>query len=646
MASREYWQNRFIQLEQAQLNRGARYFHDLERHYNRAAREVDKELAKWYTRLAVNNELSITEAKKMLTSRELEEFRWDVEEYIEKGRTLNYSNQWARQLENASARVHISRLEAIKLQMQQQVEVLYGNELDSFDSMMRDIYTESYYRTAYEIQKGVGVGSDLMQLDTRKIDKVMSRPWAADGSNFSSRIWKQKTQLVNELNNHLTQSFIRGLSPEAATKAIEERFNVSKGQAGRLVMTEAAFIHSAGQRDMFHELGVEEYEIVATLDTKTSEICRNLDGTHHPMSEYQAGVTAPPFHCWCRTTTVPYYDDEFTEDEVRAARGDDGKTYYVPSNMTYHEWKEAFVDGGSKGGLIEVADAIEELAENVIIIAEGKNLVGEWQPSGEYEHVIDDIVHTQGYDGVPQVVGADEFEEAMKKSNFYAERTYAANTQEQLDEWRNELYTGEWYINCTEGGAQYGQGMYCAASYDISDLDSMNGIGLEMIDYKKVNADKGNNFSYTEGITLQPDARILELPHNAKAEEYISEVYRNEYVRKFATQEQRAQVDRYIELNETINNLSYDADTDYIDELYTKRAESTVGIEQLIKDSLTALEDTSDGRKYHGLKNPGVLAAEMGYDAINAVGHGKSGSYTVILNRTKVIFRSGGVVDE
>ena len=38
----------------------------------------------------------------------------------------------------------------------------------------------------------------------------------------------------------------------------------------------------------------------------------------------------------------------------------------------------------------------------------------------------------------------------------------------------------------------------------------------------------------------------------------------------------------------------------------------------------------------------GVVATLMGYDAINAQGHGKSGSYTVILNRTKVIFKKGG----
>ena len=48
--------------------------------------------------------------------------------------------------------------------------------------------------------------------------------------------------------------------------------------------------------------------------------------------------------------------------------------------------------------------------------------------------------------------------------------------------------------------------------------------------------------------------------------------------------------------------------------------------------------------KYPKLKDPGTLATEMGYDAIKADGHGESGSYTVILNRTKVIFCKGGSI--
>ena len=94
--------------------------------------------------------------------------------------------------------------------------------------------------------------------------------------------------------------------------------------------------------------GFERFEIVATLDSHTSEICRELDGHVEEMKNYEPGVTAPPFHPWCRTTTVPYFDDNFTE---RAARGADGKTYYVDSKLNYKDWKKTFVDGGSKDGL-------------------------------------------------------------------------------------------------------------------------------------------------------------------------------------------------------------------------------------------------------------------------------------------------------
>ncbi len=116
-------------------------------------------------------------------------------------------------------------------------------------------------------------------------------------------------------------------------------------------MTEQAFFSSAAQRDCFKELDVEEYEIVATLDSHTSEICREMDGKHFPMSEWAVGVTAPPFHVLCRSTKVPYFDDDFGVPGERAARGADGKTYYVPADMKYKDWKKSFVGGGDKSEL-------------------------------------------------------------------------------------------------------------------------------------------------------------------------------------------------------------------------------------------------------------------------------------------------------
>jgi hypothetical protein len=58
------------------------------------------------------------------------------------------------------------------------------------------------------------------------------------------------------------------------------------------------------------------------------------------MTAYEVGVTAPPFHPWCRTTTAPYFADSHGE---RIARGADGEQYYVPADMKYAEWKEKFV---------------------------------------------------------------------------------------------------------------------------------------------------------------------------------------------------------------------------------------------------------------------------------------------------------------
>lgn len=352
MQHKDYWAKRFEQLTEAQLNKGAEYYHNLQEQYRKAIQSVEKDIAKWYTRYATENGISLTEAKRLLNSRELEEFRMDVEEYIKKGKTLKYSNQWAKQLEAASVKVHVSRLEALKVQMQQQAETMYAYERDGIDELARNVYTDGYYRTAYEVQKGIGVGFDMMRLDTNRIDKLIAKPWAADGKNFSERIWNNRAQLVSELENRLTQSIIRGQSPKKVIAEIAGRFNVNKSKAGRLVMTESAFFASASQRDAFKDLDVERYEVLATLDSRTSPVCRAMDGKVMPMSDYKPGVTAPPFHVYCRSTTVPFFDDEFTIDEQRAARGENGEYYTVPASMKYEDWKKTFVDGGSKDGLI------------------------------------------------------------------------------------------------------------------------------------------------------------------------------------------------------------------------------------------------------------------------------------------------------
>jgi SPP1 gp7 family putative phage head morphogenesis protein len=375
MKNSSYWKKRFELLEQLEHDEASSILHTLEAHYMKAQREIEGQILSWYQRFAVNNQISMAEARKWLTTKELAEFKWDVKEYIKYGEENEVNQIWMKQLENASAKYHISRLEALKIQTQQSLEVLFGNQIDHVDDLMKKIYSEGYYHTAYELQHGFNIGWDIASIDQNKLEKIISKPWAADGRNFSERIWGNRSKLVNEVHTELTQMAILGKAPDQAIKNIAAKMNTSKTNAGRLVMTESAYFSSVAQKDAFTDLDVERFEIVATLDSRTSEICQGLDGHVFDMKDYEAGVTAPPFHVWCRTTTVPYFDDEFNLGE-RAARDEEtGKTYYVPSNMTYPQWKQSFVDKGDKTGLDEVdpgdimkdkKDEVQEIKKSIM----------------------------------------------------------------------------------------------------------------------------------------------------------------------------------------------------------------------------------------------------------------------------------------
>lgn len=84
---------------------------------------------------------------------------------------------------------------------------------------------------------------------------------------------------------------------------------------------------------------VAGYEIVATLDVKTSDICKSLDGKII-LKDADFFLT-PPFHHRCRSVTVAIFTDSSGmvtgTSKSRAARGSTGGTT-VKGNVTYYEW--------------------------------------------------------------------------------------------------------------------------------------------------------------------------------------------------------------------------------------------------------------------------------------------------------------------
>ena len=352
MTNAEYWKQRFTQLEAAQNRKGATAYLEMEKQYKAAQNELEAQIARWYQRFADSNGISLAQAKQWLKGQDLAEFKWDVKEYIKYGKENAINGAWMQELENASSKFHISRLEALQIQTQNSLETMFAQQMGTMKKALSDVYASGYYHTAYTVQQGFGLGWDIAGLDQAQIEKVLSKPWAVDGYNFSTRIWNSKTKLIGEVHNELSKNLLTGADPQKAIDSLAKKMGTSKSNTGRLVMTEQAYFSSAAQKDCFNDLDVEEYEIVATLDSHTSDICRSLDGKVFKMSDYKPGVTAPPFHVYCRSTTAPHFKDNFDAGE-RAARGADGRTYYVPDDVTYSEWKKAFVDG-DKSGFAEV----------------------------------------------------------------------------------------------------------------------------------------------------------------------------------------------------------------------------------------------------------------------------------------------------
>lgn len=333
-----YWTKRFEEEEKQRNISNKAYAKEIEKQYKIAENKIKSDIEKWYIRIADNNQISLADAKKLLTKDELKEFKWTLAEYTQKAK----SGAWKKELENASARVHIKRLEALQLQVQNSIETLRNKENEMLEDYLIKNYEDTYYHSLYEISKGLNLKTSFATLDKNKINQVIGKPWLSDGKTFSDRIWQDKEQLINTLRTKITQSFITGSTLDEAvediSKFVSDKIKNKEYVARRLLETESAAYASKAQIEAFKSIDVEKYEIVATLDLRTSEICQEMDGKVFNISDQEIGVTVPPFHSHCRTVIAPYFDD----DPTRASRDENGE-YKEVKYMNYKEWKDQYI---------------------------------------------------------------------------------------------------------------------------------------------------------------------------------------------------------------------------------------------------------------------------------------------------------------
>lgn len=173
--------------------------------------------------------------------------------------------------------------------------------------------------------------------------EAMNRPIQATGDLLEPFVRDWGTKEIKAVENVIRKGYVSGNTNQEMVRAIRgtKKNNYRDGVTARAQKHAETIVRTSVQHVASTARGVtwaqnadilESYEIVATLDDRTSQICRSMDGL-----KFEVGKgPLPPFHPNCRTTTVAVLSDEL--DWLREGEQRSSEFGQVDSKQTYYEW--------------------------------------------------------------------------------------------------------------------------------------------------------------------------------------------------------------------------------------------------------------------------------------------------------------------
>ncbi|WP_456095512.1 minor capsid protein [Peptostreptococcus sp.] len=336
-----YWIQRALERSRADIRSADEVIKTINESFYNCLKEIEKEISVLYYRYAEDNELDYDLATKLLTGDEYKSFRMGLEEYMD----LIDSPEIQLELNTLSTRSRISHLEETFFNIQKQIDKAYIYQHEAVESLMKESLQTNYHRVIFDIGVATGetVVKDFHKLTIGEIVKEFERPWS--GKNFSERIWKNRAKLKDALEEEIVKMAISGADCTQAIESVAKKMDVSKRAAATLVHTEQAYFSSLGTLKAYSEMGVDEYIYVATLDLRTSDICRDLDHEVFSIKDAQVGVNYPPMHPRCRSTTAPYTG---AMQGTRTAKDMFNNEVKVDKSLNYKDWHKKYVESDPK----------------------------------------------------------------------------------------------------------------------------------------------------------------------------------------------------------------------------------------------------------------------------------------------------------
>ena len=354
---KRYWQRRAAQRMWEQMQSAEQTADQIVRLYVNASQYLKKSIDGIFDKYQTKHRLPEREARELLNALQNKASIQELQKKLQETSDRDERKDLLSQLEAPAYRARIERLERLQGQIDLVMNQVYRQERKLSAAHYVDLAEDVYNHAAFDIQQRTGMGFPVTHISQNQIDKVVNSKWS--GKNYSSRIWGNTQALAQDLKEELLMDLVSGRTERETAEILSKKFGASASKARRLVRTESCYISNQMEMQSYKECGIEKYQYLATLDLRTSETCRALDGKIFLVSEQQVGKNCPPMHPWCRSTTIAYISADVMADMKRRARDPvTGKLYEVPGDMNYQEWYAKYVEGNTE------AEAREKASKN------------------------------------------------------------------------------------------------------------------------------------------------------------------------------------------------------------------------------------------------------------------------------------------
>lgn len=311
--------------------------------YENAIKEIDQDIERMFESYAKGNGLTHSKAKRLLNAKIPNPLMEWLKKKLPTVKNEKIKRLIIQHIESKAYGARITRLEALKESIYLNLATVADVELRESEKLYIRTMNKAYYLNCYDIQKGIGIGFNIAAMPTDVIEEILKTNWS--GMHYSDRVWRNSQVMTNKLEQVLLEGIMTGKSYRKLAIELEEMSEDGVFAAERLIRTEMTYISNQAELQSYKECGIDEYIFVATLDSRTSKPCRKMDRKRIKISDAVVGENLPPLHPWCRSTTRMGIDNEVLATMQRRARNPEtGRTYLVPANMSYYEWKTQFTN--------------------------------------------------------------------------------------------------------------------------------------------------------------------------------------------------------------------------------------------------------------------------------------------------------------